>query len=175
MNRVAIIANTGSGKSMVGRRLSLARQLPFFSIDQILLDPGWTPIAYIEGKRRHDQILAGDQWIIDGLGPSDLMEARFAAADTIIFVDLPLYVYYWWTIKRKITRLFRPRPDGPEDSSMLSATDPLFKLLWDVRRQSRPSLLETIEHYRAGRDVFHIQSLREFRRFVRTHCDVKEQ
>lgn len=36
------------------------------------------------------------------MGPSDLMEARFAAADTIIFVDLPLYVHYWWTIKRQV-------------------------------------------------------------------------
>lgn len=171
MNRVAVIATTASGKSMLGCQLSLARQLPFFPIDQVVLKPGWTPITYTEAKSRHDQILAGDQWIIDGLGPSDLMEARFAAADTIIFVDLPLYVYYWWTIKRKIARLFRLRLDGPEGCLVLSATDPLFRYLWDVRRRSRPSLLDTIDRYRAGRDVFHIKSLREFRRFVRTYCD----
>jgi len=60
MNRVAIIATTASGKSILGRQLSLARQLPFFPIDQIVFKPGWTPITYIEAKSWHDQILAGD-------------------------------------------------------------------------------------------------------------------
>ncbi len=70
------------------RKLSRARQLPLFPIDQIQRKPGWTPASYDEIKRQHDYILSEDRWIIDGWGPFDLIEARFAASDTIIVVDL---------------------------------------------------------------------------------------
>ncbi len=172
MTRVAVIGNAGGGKSTLCRKLSQARQLPLFPIDQIQWKPGWTPASYDEVKRQHEHILAGDRWIIDGWGPFDLIEARFAAADTIIFVDLPLYVHYWWTIKRQVACLFRPRPDGPEGCPMLPMTWPLLKMIWQIHHHARPKLLDIVNRYRADKDVFHITSPRELRRFVQTCCDV---
>ena len=49
----------------------------------------------------HAAWLAEPAWIIDGFGGMDLIARRFAAADTIIFVDFPLYTHYWWALKRQ--------------------------------------------------------------------------
>ena len=170
MTRVAVIGNAGGGKSTLCRTLSRARKLPFFPIDQIQWKPGWTPASYDEVKREHDRILAEERWIIDGWGPFDLIEARFAASDTIIFVDLPLYVHYWWTIKRQVACLFRPRSDGPEGCPMLPMTWPLLKMIWQIHRQARPKLLDMVDRYRPSKDVFHIQSPRALRQFVQVYC-----
>jgi adenylate kinase family enzyme len=170
MTRVVVIGNAGGGKSTVCRKLSQARQLPLFSIDQIQWKPGWTPAGYDEVKQEHDRILAEERWMIDGWGPFDLVEERCAAADTLIFVDHPLVVHYWWALKRQFACLFTPRSDGPEGCPMLPMTWPLLKMIWQIHRHARPKLLEVVNRYRAGKDVFHIRSPRDLRRFVQTYC-----
>lgn len=170
MTRVVVIGNAGGGKSTLCRKLSQTQQLPLFPIDQIQWKPGWTPASYAEIKRQHDQILTGERWIIDGWGPFDLVEERCTAADTIIFVDHPLVVHYWWALKRQFACLFAPRPDGPEGCPMLPMTWPLLKMIWQIHHHARPKLLDVINRHRAGKDVCHIQSPRELCQFVQTYC-----
>ncbi len=171
MTRVAVIGNAGGGKSTLCRKLSHAQQLPLFSIDRVQWKPGWTPASYDEIKLQHDRILAGERWIIDGWGPFDLIEARFAASDTIIVVDLPLCIHYWWTIKRQVACLFRPRPDGPEGCPMLPMTWPLFKMIWYIHQHARPKLLALVDAYRASKCVVHLKSPRELEQFVQACCN----
>src|SRR5205823_5961935 len=112
MSRVAIIGNAGGGKSTLARRLSRAKGLPLHVIDRIQWKPGWVAAPAEEVRRPHEEILAQERWIIDGWGGRENIEARFAAADTIIYVDHPLYVHYWWAMKRQLQCGFRPQPDG---------------------------------------------------------------
>ena len=170
MIRVAVIGNAGGGKSTLCRALSTAHALPCFPVDHFQWKPGWVPAPYQEVKQRHDEILAYDQWIIDGWGPRDLIVARFDAADTIILVDHPLYVHYWWAIKRQVTCLFVPRHDGPEGCPMLPVTWPLLKMIWDIHFHARPQLLDMVNHYRDRKQVFHIRSPDELQRFVNDNC-----
>jgi len=121
-------------------------------------------------KQKHDEILKQPRWIIDGWGSHDLLVARFASADTIIFVDHQLYIHYWWAIKRQLLCLFRPRPDGPEGCPMLPMTWPLLKMIWNIHTQARPGLTQLIERYRGEKPVYHIRSPRELRRFVQQYC-----
>ena len=88
------------------RKLSQALDIPLFPIDRMQWKPGWVPAPYAEIKIEHDRILAQEKWILDGWGPWDLIEQRFQVADTIIFVDLPLAVHYWWSIKRQLACIF---------------------------------------------------------------------
>jgi adenylate kinase family enzyme len=36
---------------------------------------------------------------------------RLDEADTLVFVDLPIYVHFWWVTKRMIAGFFKP-PEG---------------------------------------------------------------
>jgi adenylate kinase family enzyme len=170
MRRVAVIGNAGGGKSTMCRKLSKAQNIPLFPVDQIQWKPGWKPAPPEEVKLRHDQILQLDRWIIDGWGSFDLIESRFQAADTIIFVDHPLAVHYWWAIKRQFACIFAPRTDGPEGCPMLPMTWPLFKMIWNIHSRLRPRLLNLVNSYRADKQVFHITSPRELHKFVLKYC-----
>ena len=170
MTRIAVIGNAGGGKSTICRELSRTLDIPLYPIDRIQWKPGWVRAPYEEIKQQHDEILTNDRWIIDGWGPFDIIEERFAAADTIIFVDLPLYVHYWWSIKRQIACLFRPRADVPEGCPMLPMTWPLLKMIWNIHYDTRPRLLESINAHRGHKRIFHLRSPRELHQFMRTYC-----
>ena len=170
MTRIAIIGNAGGGKSALSRKLSRTLGIDRFPIDRLQWKPGWVPAPHEEIRKRHAAILARGRWIIDGWGPRDTILARFEAADTIIFVDHPLSVHYWWAIKRQIMCLFRPRPDGPEGCPMLPMTWPLLKMIWVIHHQARPELFRLITAHSEGKQVFYIRSPHELRRFIAAYC-----
>ena len=170
MTRVAVIGNAGGGKSTLCRALSTARHLPFFPVDHWQWKPGWIPAPYEEVKARHDDILARERWIIDGWGPHDLIMARFAAADTIILVDHPLAIHYWWAIKRQVVSIFSPSPDTPDGCGLLPMTWPLLKMIWDIHYHARPQLLAMVNQYRTEKHVFHIRSPHELQAFRQAYC-----
>lgn len=170
MTRVAVIGNAGGGKSTLCRQLGRAKGLPLYAIDEIQWKPGWVAAPAEEVEQKHQVLLDEERWIIDGWGGWDTIQARFNAADAIIFVDHPLWVHYWWAIKRQFMCLFRSRPDGPAGCPMLPMTWRLLKMIWTIHRDARPRLLELVESYRSHKQVFHIRSPRELRRFMREHC-----
>jgi adenylate kinase family enzyme len=170
MTRIAVIGNAGGGKSVLCHKLSKALNIPLFPIDRIQWKPGWAPASYNEIKSQHDHILSQERWIVDGWGPWDLIKERFQAADTIIFVDHPLIIHYWWTLKRQFACIFAPRPDGPQGCPMLPMTWPLLKMIWHIDHHARPQLLDLVDHQRANKQVFHITSPRELRAFVSRYC-----
>jgi adenylate kinase family enzyme len=170
MTRVAVIGNAGGGKSTMCRKLSAALGLPLYPIDTLQWKPGWVPTPAEEFTRRHDNLIKHDRWIIDGWGTHEAILARFAAADTIILVDHPLYIHYWWAIKRQIKTLFRPRPDGPEGCPMLPMTWQLCKMIWRIHKDARPHLIQVVEALRPQKRVIHIRSPRQLQQFIREYC-----
>lgn len=170
MTRVAIIGNAGGGKSTLSRKLGRARDLPVHPIDQIQWRPGWVPVPPDEFVHQHDALLAQERWIIDGWGPWDAIRARFEHADTIIVVDHPLWVHYWWAIKRQFMCVFRPRPDGPPGCPMLPMTWVLLKLIWQIHRTQRPALLDLVATMNDHARVVHLRSPHQLRQFIHTYC-----
>ena len=170
MTRVAVIGNAGGGKSTLCRQLSQALDIEAYAIDKIQWKPGWVAVSDAEFQKKHDALLALDKWIIDGWGNWDALKIRFIAADTIIFVDHPLYIHYWWALKRQFKCIFKPRPDGPEGCPMLPMTWPLMKMIWRIHTEARPQLMELIGSFRTSKQVFHIQSPHELQCFIKKHC-----
>lgn len=170
MTRVAVIGNAGGGKSTLSRKLSQSLGIQLCAVDQLQWLPGWVPAPVEAVQRQLDAVLAQERWIIDGWGPHETIVARFAAADTIILVDHPLIIHYWWALKRQVQCLFRAREDGPEGCPMLPMTWPLLKLIWTIHHQARPELLTLIDAYRDGRQVVHLRSPQALRQFIATYC-----
>ena len=167
---MAIVGNAGGGKSTLARRLSAARGLPLYALDLIQWQPGWKPTPAAQFAQAHREIIELERWVLDGFGDLESVRARFDRADTIVFVDLPLWRHYWWAMKRQVLCLFRPRPDGPPGCPMLPVTGRLLRMMWDIHRNVRPRLIAEIKRRRPDCRVIEIKSTRDMRDFVRRTC-----
>ena len=77
------------------------------------------------------------------LAPSVSWE-RFACADTLIYVDLPLFMHFLWVTKRLAKGLF-VNPEGwPEGSPILSSTINSYRVLWLCHRRLTPKSRELL-------------------------------
>ena len=166
MQRIAIIGNAGGGKSVLARKLGTALDLPVYPFDDLQWQPGWerTPSEQIQST--HAGWLAQTQWIIDGWGSWEILRSRFDSADTIIFVDFPIAVHYWWAAKRQTKAALNLNQDWPPAGcSALPITTRLFKLMWKIHREMRPQLMALIDEYAKNTHIVHLKSPREMKDF----------
>lgn len=168
MTRVAVIGNAGGGKSTMCRALSKTHGLPYFAVDKIQWKPGWVLTPEHEYDEKHRALIAKERWLVDGFGSWPSILERFSAADTIIFVDHPIWIHYWWATKRQIKSIFGGRPDGPEGCPMLPVTLKLYRMMWHLHRDTRPKLLELVQQLSPSKRVIHIRSPREL--MAMTQC-----
>ena len=166
MTRVMVIGNAGGGKSTMCKALCAAHDLPYFAIDRIQWRPGWVPTPQDEYDAAHEALLAGPRWLIDGYGSWESVEHRLAACDTVVFVDHPIRVHFWWATKRQIKSLFVGRPDGPDGCPMFPVTLRLYRMMWWLHHTMRPKLLAAIEAQRASTRIIHIRSPKQLNAFA---------
>src|SRR5215470_6901479 len=102
MKRVAVFGNAGGGKFTLARCLAELTGLPLYVVDMMQFGPRGTKVPQHEFLQAHADLLRRDEWIIDGFGSAALAWERFAAADTLVYVDLPLLIHYSWVTKRLI-------------------------------------------------------------------------
>lgn len=167
MTRVMVIGNAAGGKSTMCGAVCAAHGLTYFAIDPIQWKPGWVPAPEAEFRAAHDAILARDRWLIDGYGPMEAVRARLEACDTVIFIDHPIHIHFWWAAKRQFKSLFWGRADGPEGCSMWRVSFRLFRMMWRLHKVHRPRLIAEIAQKAARRRVIHITSPAELNSFVR--------
>ena len=118
MKRVAVFGNAGGGKSTLARRLAELTGLPLYVMDMMQFRPGGMKVPQHEFLQAHADLLRRDEWIIDGFGSVALAWERFAAADTLIYVDLPLFTHHRWVTRRLIRGLFADPPGWPDNSPL---------------------------------------------------------
>ena len=93
MRRVAIIASaSGNGKTTLGRELASRLDVPFVEMDAIVHGPNWTEISDDGLSDALAPILAQDGWVVDGTYQHKIGDLVVDAADTIVWLDLPLRV-----------------------------------------------------------------------------------
>jgi hypothetical protein len=167
MERVAVIGNAGGGKSMLARKLGIMLDSPVYHFDDLQWRAGWIRAPEDEIRRVHTAWLVGSEWIIDGWGNWNLLGQRFDAADTILFVDFPIHLHYWWAAKRQVKAVFDLSQDWPpEGCPAFPVTVRLFKLIWTVHTKMRPQLVELIDQHALDTRVIHLQSRRDMRLFL---------
>ena len=105
MRKVAIIASaSGNGKTTLGRLLAERLRVPFVELDGLVHGPGWAETSDAELRQLLEPTLAGDGWVIDGTYQKKLGELIIASADTIVWLDLPLRVWFLRLIRRTYRR-----------------------------------------------------------------------
>ena len=93
--RIAIIGNAGGGKSTLARKIGQAFDLPVTHVDSIQYRGDWQRTEAAECNQILEVAAQADRWVIDGFGSDVLIEQRIKIADTVVFVDFPLWRHYW--------------------------------------------------------------------------------
>lgn len=166
MQKVAVFGNTGGGKSTLAKKLADITNLPLYPLDMIQYLPGGKQISHDEYLDKHRQLLRRSEWIIDGFGDVPTAWERFAEADTLIYVDLPLLTHAWWVSKRLLKGLF-VNPEGwPANSPILAGSLKSFRVLWLCHRKLTPRYRQYVVESKPDKQVFHLKSARDINLFL---------
>jgi len=168
MKRVAIFGNAGGGKSTLARRLAAVTGLPLYPIDLIQFKAGGGRIPHEEYLRAHGDLILRDGWIIDGFGCVASAWMRFAAADTLIYLDLPLSTHYWWVTKRLIKSAFVAPEGWPDNSPMWQSTLDGWRVVGRCERHLAPKYRQLVAAASPSQRVHHLRSARQISRFLGT-------
>ncbi|MGJ8527875.1 flagellar protein FlaR [Maritalea sp.] len=168
MTKVSVIGNAGGGKSTICQAIAKAHHLPFYSVDKLQWQPGWVPTPAQEFNAQHQEIISSERWLLDGYGPWATVVERLDAADTIVLIDHPIWVHYWWATKRQIKSIFVGRADGPDGCPMLPVTFKLFAMMWELHKEMRPKLISEIQKHASTKRIIHIRSPRELNAFAQS-------
>ena len=158
MKRVAVFGNAGGGKSTLARRLATITGLPLYVIDKLQFKDGGVAVPHDAYLQLHREVLARENWIIDGYGDTTTVLERCSVADTLIHVDLPLPIHYWWVTKRLIKGLFATPEGWPENSPMWSSTMDSYSVLWRCHRRLTPRYRQLVVDMAASKRVHHLTS-----------------
>ena len=145
MQRVMIFGSVGSGKTTLATALGPILDLPVIHLDSLVWQPGCRTIPDEEFFVAHDELLARETWIIEGVGPWQSWAARVAATDTIILPDYHLWQTWRWVAKRQWDTILGRCPATPPDCPLAPMTLKLFRWAWVYRREMRPAILGMIE------------------------------
>ena len=161
-----VIGNAGGGKSTLCSVLCARYSLPYHSIDKLQWQPGWQQTRSVDYNREHDNLIDQHLWLLDGYGSWESVLKRMDVADTIIVVDHPVWIHYWWATKRQLKSLFTNQTDAPTGCSRLPVTFRLFKMMWWLHRVQRPILLQEAANRSHKKRYIHISSPSHLNRFT---------
>lgn len=167
MNKVAVFGKPGGGKSTLSRKLSYETGIKLCPLDLIEYKKNGERFSREEYSKKHADWIVADNWIIDGLGTLESFWMRIDAADTLIYVDLPYSIHYWWATKRLLKSFF-VQPEGwPEGCSVWKGTLASWKYLRLSPKFWTPELFEEIQLRGKGKDIYRITSVKEINNFAK--------
>ena len=173
MKRVAVFGKPGGGKSTLSKKISEATGIKLYPLDLIEYHQNGERVSKDDYKKAHDKLITHHSWIIEGLGTLDSFWARVDAADTLIYVDLPYVVHYWWVTKRLLMSLF-VKPEGwPEGSSVLKGTLASWKFLRLSPKFWNQEFFTKLQNRANNKRIYRITSVGELNTFIKKHAIAK--
>lgn len=154
MRRVLVTGNAGSGKTTLAAALGARLGLEVIGLDRVVWRPGWQKAPPEERRAAEAEIAARPAWVVDGVSRTIL-----AAADLVVFLDLPRPVCLWRALRRSLPHLLRSRPELPERCPEILILPHLVRLIWRFPTQTLPGILAGVQ----GRRFVHLRSAAEVR------------
>ncbi len=167
MKKVAIFGNAGGGKSTLARQLAEATDLPLYSLDKIKYQTGGEELPHEQYLKIHYDLLNRDEWIIDGFGCVTSAWQRFSVADTLIYLDLPLFTHALWVTKRLLKGVFINPEGWPDNSPIIKGTLNSYRVLWLCHKKLTPAYRQLVSDMSETKQVYHLQSRRAIRGFLK--------
>jgi adenylate kinase family enzyme len=179
MNKVAVFGNAGGGKSALSRRLAEITGLPLYVLDIMQFRGGrYRPEEKDGGKipdeqysTIHHDILRRDQWIVDGYGSLSSTWERLSAADTLVYIDLPIHAHYWGVTKRFATGLFLSPNGWPVNSPLWESTLDGYQVIGRCHRHLTPRYRQLVADAASSKRVYHLTSRTAMEAFLQSVGD----
>ena len=167
MKKVAVFGKSGGGKSVFSKKLSMATGIPLYPLDLIEYAEGGEKISQDEYLQKYNDILNSESWIIEGFGTIETFRERLKEADTLIYIDLPMWLHYWRVTKRFFVSPF-VKPEGwPDKSPMIRSTYNCYMHLYDVAPKFwNSSFLERLNGMSPEKTVHHFSSTKDLHEFI---------
>lgn len=162
VNRIVIIGCGGSGKTTIANQLGEALDAPVTHLDVIYYDDEWNPLPQEKFAAAQEDLVAAPRWVIDG-NYASTMPIRLAAADTVIFLDLPARTCLWGiTQRRRRYRGAQHDRDGVYDR----ITWNFITYIWNYRKTMAPRVRRLIAQHATNATVHIPRSRRAANRVV---------
>jgi len=174
MKKVAVFGNAAGGKSTLARRLAEITELPLYTLDTVQFRDGryWAKekdggkISNEEYLKLHAGLLNLDRWIIDGYGSVASAWERFAAADTLVYIDLPVAAHYWGVTQRLIGGLLANPKGWPENSPLWESSLDSYRVVGSCHRNLTPRYRRLVTEAASSKQVHHLRSRAAMRAFL---------
>ena len=107
MRRVVVFGTTGSGKSWLAERLAARLGLRPVELDALFWGRDWQPAPLDLFRYRVECEIRDGNWIVVG-NYGQVRDLTWRAADTLVWLDLPLplvmWRLFWRTLRRAVTK-----------------------------------------------------------------------
>jgi adenylate kinase family enzyme len=164
VNRVVVIGSGGAGKSVLSMELGRRTGLPVIHLDWLYWGPGWEPTPEPEWEAVVREAVQGERWIIDG-NYRGTLRLRLAAADTVLFLDIPRLVCVWAVIARWLRYRRGSRPDmAPGLTERIDLA--FLRWIWGYPTTRRPGILRQLAELPPSTQVIHLTSRAAIREFL---------
>lgn len=103
------------------------------------------------------------------MGHREAFAKRLAAADTLIYIDLPYASSHWFVTKRFLKSLFAEPEGWPEGSSVLKGTIASYKTLRLCPQFWNDAFVNRLQKMADDKQLIIINSVKEMNAFMRQH------
>ena len=164
MKKILIIGSGGSGKSTLSKSLGEKLGIEVFHLDKFYWRSGWVKPDSDEWIQTVEQLLARDEWIIDG-NYGGTLRRRVESCDTIVFLDLSKIVCLWRILKRRLTYRQQARPDMAEGCFERLNLEFVSWVL-NYSKRTRPKVLELLRLNAPSKKIFWLTSPQQVEAFL---------
>ena len=114
-----------------------------------------------EWRRTHEEMIDREQWVIDGM-KLGVLQARLAAADTVIFLDVSRWACLWGVLQRRLR--YRGQMMRPDIGVCDRINAEFIRWIWSFRKTARLRIIELLED--PPSDIVVLRSRDQVRAFV---------
>ncbi|MBK6561069.1 AAA family ATPase [Candidatus Amarobacter glycogenicus] len=150
-HRIVVVGPSCSGKSTLASQLAALSGASFIELDALFWKPNWQESDPEEFRMRLVEAHAADTWVTAGNYLRHTLATVWPRADTIIWLDFPLYLTSWRVVVRSWRRwrsrelLWGTNAEKFWDQLMIwSPQRSLIGYTISRRRQSRAAFLEAM-------------------------------
>jgi adenylate kinase family enzyme len=102
--RISVVGTSGSGKTTLASQISQCLAIPHVELDALHWEPNWTEAPTDVFRKRTEQALSGNHWVVDG-NYSKVRHIVWSRADTVVWLDYTLPVIMGRLVQRTWRRV----------------------------------------------------------------------